>query len=375
MARTVVLIFLLDTLPEFPIILNQTLQDTSKLPGSLDNTIQECNTNIAYSVLQKANQEIDKNNPNWKLFKAKDDPFKELSKLPPDSVYNEDTVFDNSIPDSDENSIEKTQFHSEQNDIGKQKNFSREVNGNVTKSPPFLVAIFETLSNVTAQTCAGTLLSAHWVVTAASCVGILGEFYKNGTKKIERSRYTIVAGSTNPFVDGSIHNVSEILLHPQTEHKNPFKNSSSPYATNDLQKNSLSSYGGNLAMMKISPGLEVEKIKILENKEDISSATIFGWTPATKETSQDIMVPTSLPVKLTTINQCRPKGSGLASSSALCFNPERMAAMNSTKLGMGGPVLVHSQMLGVVLDDRVPLLVEPLAAHAWIHALINTDAF
>lgn len=160
--------------------MNQTLQDTSKLPGSLDNTIQECNTNIAYSVLQKANQEIDKNNPNWKLFKAKDDPFKELSKLPPDSVYNEDTVFDNSIPDSDENSIEKTQFHSEQNDIGKQKNFSREVNGNVTNSPPFLVAIFETLSNVTAQTCAGTLLSAHWVVTAASCVGILGEFYKNG---------------------------------------------------------------------------------------------------------------------------------------------------------------------------------------------------
>ncbi|KAL0882800.1 hypothetical protein ABMA27_016346 [Loxostege sticticalis] len=362
MARTVVLIFLLDTLPEFPLILNQTLQDTSKLPGSLDNTIQECTTNIAYSVLQKANQEIDKNNPNWKLFKAKDDPFKELSKLPPDSVYNEDTVFDNSIPDSDENSIEKTQFHSEQNDIGKQKNFSREVNGNVTKSPPYLVAIFETLSNVTAQTCAGTLLSAHWVVTAASCVGILGEFYKNGTNNIERSRYTIVAGSTNPFVDGSIHNVSQILLHPQTEHKNPSKSSSGSYVT-------------NLAMMKISPGLEVEKIKILENKEDISSATIFGWTPATKETSQDIMVPTSLPVKLTTINKCRPKSSGLASSLALCFNPERMAAMNSTKLGMGGPVLVHSQMLGVVLDDRVPLLVEPLAAHAWIHALINTDAF
>lgn len=82
-------------------------------------------------------------------------------------------------------------------------------------------------------------------------------------------------------MDGSIHNVSEILLHPQTEHKNPSKNSSSSYVTKDLQKNSLSSYGGNLAMMKISPGLEVEKIKILENKEDISSATIFGWTPAT----------------------------------------------------------------------------------------------
>lgn len=46
-------------------------------------------------------------------------------------------------------------------------------------SAPFLVAIFETLANVTAQTCAGTLLTSRWVLTAANCINVLSDLYAN----------------------------------------------------------------------------------------------------------------------------------------------------------------------------------------------------
>lgn len=45
---------------------------------------------------------------------------------------------------------------------------------------PFLVAIFETLSNITAQTCGGVLLTTHWVLTASTCVYVLPYIYRNG---------------------------------------------------------------------------------------------------------------------------------------------------------------------------------------------------
>lgn len=44
-------------------------------------------------------------------------------------------------------------------------------------SAPFLVAIFETLVNVTAQTCAGTLLTSRWVLTAANCINVLSNLH------------------------------------------------------------------------------------------------------------------------------------------------------------------------------------------------------
>lgn len=47
------------------------------------------------------------------------------------------------------------------------------------RSAPFLVAIFETLANVTAQTCAGTLIAPNWVLTGANCVNILSNLYAN----------------------------------------------------------------------------------------------------------------------------------------------------------------------------------------------------
>ena len=46
-------------------------------------------------------------------------------------------------------------------------------NNKYSDRPPFLVAIFESLSNITAQTCAGCLISPQYVLTASFCLDLL----------------------------------------------------------------------------------------------------------------------------------------------------------------------------------------------------------
>jgi hypothetical protein len=77
-----------------------------------------------------------------------------------------------------------------------------------------------------------------------------------------QSQYTIIAESTNPFIDGSTHNVTMVLLHPHFKQQidtQPPKNPS-------------------LAMMRIEPGVAMVGLDIYRNSFGADLDTrAYGW--------------------------------------------------------------------------------------------------
>lgn len=161
------------------------------LANNITPDIQNCDPGTTDQILSAVSQDLDL----VIVPSFRNDYNQRNEDQSPENIYN--IVLDNSLHDAE---YPKNEFYDKEldvfdndfstyyrrNDIGDHDNIRQndEVKKNETKfdfpkSAPFLVAIFETLANVTAQTCAGTLLSPSWVLTAANCVNILSNLYAN----------------------------------------------------------------------------------------------------------------------------------------------------------------------------------------------------
>lgn len=174
------------------IVLDPTFETTwlTKFQNSILD-IRKCDHLIADPILQVASRELNTILiPKWST--NQDEFFQILPKKMEDTEATtsvlEDNLFVNDFNDTNvsiEDEIDTELFEDksecELDDHTSLVNVTPRVANETTASfpekVPYLVAIFESLANVTAQTCGGTLLSSNWVVTAASCIDVLGNSY------------------------------------------------------------------------------------------------------------------------------------------------------------------------------------------------------
>ncbi|XP_063624848.1 uncharacterized protein LOC134796606 isoform X2 [Cydia splendana] len=241
---------------------------------------------------------------------------------------------------------------------------------NVTKeypeSAPFLAAIFETVGNVTAQTCGGVVLSSHWVLTSASCVNVLGPFYSNSSNETTDNSYSIVAGAKDPLKDGTVHQVSKIYLHP----------TSNQSKLNWLSKVDTAN-APSLALLRVEPGVEGGEIGMMENRTWNGDGRIYSWSLRQNQTGFE-MTAIASPAKQLGPEKCKKMYGIAENNTTMCFTVNETST-NHTRMSSGCPVVVLQEgrmaLLAVALTDGMrPLLATPLSSHRdWLLKLTREN--